>query len=130
MDEKQIIILAVDDEPSNLDILRGVLPPEFRFKAAISGEKALKIAQKEPYPDLIFLDVMMPSMDGYEVCRQLKSDPVTAGIPVIFLSGHADDAERAKGLALGADDFISKPIIPEQVVAICKEHIATPPIEK
>ncbi len=110
-----VMLLLVDDEPANIDLLKGVLPGEFKFKVAISGEKALMIAQKEPHPDLILLDVMMPEMDGYEVCRQLKADAATAGIPIVFVTGHADDAERQKGLALGAVDFISKPIDPEQV---------------
>lgn len=116
----QVTVLLVDDEPSNIDLLKGVLPPDCKVKVAISGEKALKIAQKEPYPDLIFLDVMMPEMDGYEVCRQLKADAVTAGIPVVFLSGHTDEAEKQKGLALGAADFLSKPIDPALVQAAMK----------
>jgi CheY-like chemotaxis protein len=119
-----ITLLLVDDEPANIDLLKGVLPADFKFKIAISGDKALKIAQKEPHPDLILLDVMMPGIDGYEVCRQLKGDPATAGIPVIFVSGHADDAERQKGLALGAVNFVSKPVDPEKVNAAVKSALA------
>lgn len=115
--ERPVTVLVVDDEPANIDLLKGILPPECKVKVAISGEKALKIAQKEPHPDLVFLDVMMPEMDGYEVCRQLKADPATAGIPVVFLSGHTDEAERQKGLALGAVEFLSKPIDPAQISA-------------
>ncbi|MCF8199849.1 MAG: response regulator [Sulfuritalea sp.] len=117
------IVLIVDDEPANIDLLKGVLPGEYKFKVAISGEKALKIAQKEPHPDLVLLDVMMPEMDGYEVCRQLKADPATANIPVVFVSGHTDDAERQKGIAAGATDFISKPIDPEVVQAVVKSIV-------
>jgi CheY-like chemotaxis protein len=119
-----ITLLLVDDEPANIDLLKGVLPADFKFKIAISGDKALKIAQKEPHPDLILLDVMMPEIDGYEVCRQLKGDPATAGIPVIFVSGHTDDAERQKGLALGAVNFVSKPVDPEKVNAAVKSALA------
>ena len=118
-----ITLLLVDDEPANIDLLKGVLPADFKFKIAISGDKALKIAQKEPHPDLILLDVMMPEIDGYEVCRQLKGDPATAGIPVIFVSGHTDDAERQKGLALGAVNFVSKPVDPEKVNAAVKSAL-------
>ncbi|MEW6164241.1 MAG: response regulator [Pseudomonadota bacterium] len=110
-------LLLVDDEPANIDLLKGVLPADCKFRVAINGEKALQIAQKTPVPDLVFLDVMMPGMDGYEVCRRLKADPATAGIPVVFLSGHTDETERQKGLALGAADFLSKPIDPERVNA-------------
>lgn len=112
-----ITVLVVDDEPSNIDLLKGVLPPECKVKVAINGEKALQIAQKAPCPDLIFVDVMMPGMDGYEVCRRLKADVATAGIPVVFLSAHTEETERQKGLALGAVDFLSKPVDPELVNA-------------
>ena len=116
-------LLLVDDEASNIDLLKGILPAEFKIKIAINGERALKTAQKEPHPDLILLDVMMPEMDGYEVCRRLKADAATAGIPIIFVSGHTSDAERAKGLALGALAFISKPIDPQQVNAAVKQAL-------
>jgi CheY-like chemotaxis protein len=103
-------ILVVDDTPTNIHLLRGILHPQYQVKAATSGDKALKIAQKAPVPDLILLDVMMPEMDGHEVCRRLKADPVTAAIPVLFVTGQTDDAERAEALALGAVDCLSKPI--------------------
>jgi CheY-like chemotaxis protein len=119
-----VTVLLVDDEPSNIDLLKGLLPADYKVKVAISGEKALKIAQKEPYPHLILLDVMMPEMDGYEVCRQLKADTATAAIPVVFVSGHTDDAERAKGLALGAADFLSKPVDPDKVRTVLDRLLA------
>jgi CheY-like chemotaxis protein len=119
-----VTVLLVDDEPSNIDLLKGLLPADYKVKVAISGEKALKIAQKEHYPHLILLDVMMPEMDGYEVCRQLKADTATAAIPVVFVSGHTDDAERAKGLALGAANFLSKPVDPDKVRTVLDRLLA------
>jgi putative two-component system response regulator len=106
------VILIVDDTPDNILMITGLLGGVYKIKAATSGEKALKIAQKFPSPDLILLDVMMPEMDGFEVCQHLKSNPATEEIPVVFVSGHTDEAEREKGLSLGALDFISKPIVP------------------
>ena len=111
------IVLVVDDTPANIDLIKGILQGSYKIKAAVSGEKALKIAAKSPGPDLILLDVMMPEMDGWEVCERLKADPATAAIPVLFVTGHVDEAERARGLALGAVDFISKPVEPERLTA-------------
>lgn len=108
-------ILLVDDEPGNIALLKGVIPEGYKIKIAINGEKAIEIVQKAPPPDLIFLDVMMPGLDGYEVCRRLKADATTANIPIVFLSGHADEVERKNGLLLGAVDFLSKPINPEAI---------------
>jgi putative two-component system response regulator len=116
------VILAVDDAPENLDIVKNVLVPEFVVKAAINGLVALKIAARKP-PDLILLDIMMPGMDGYEVCRQLKSDTNTAHIPVIFLSGEQDSSSKAKGIELGAADFITKPIDPVILKASIREQL-------
>ncbi len=79
-------ILVVDDTPANLSLMTGLLRDDYKVKAAIDGEKALRIAQASPPPDLILLDIMMPGMDGYEVCRRLKADPATRDIPVIFLT--------------------------------------------
>ena len=109
--ETKAVILAVDDTPENLDTVKSILVPDYIVKAAINGMVALKIAGRKP-PDLILLDIMMPGMDGYEVCRQLKSDSSTAHIPVIFLSGDQDSSSKAKGLELGAADFVTKPIDP------------------
>ena len=121
--EKQTI-LVVDDTPANIDLIKGILQGSYKIKAATSGEKALKIAAKSPGPDLILLDVMMPEMDGYQTCERLKGDPAIAAIPVLFVTGHADEAERAKGLALGALDFITKPVAPEQLLASVAEALA------
>jgi len=113
-------VLVVDDTPANIHVIKGILQGDYKIKAATSGEKALQIAAKVPLPDLIVLDVMMPEMDGYEVCRRLKAEPTTANIPVLFVTGHADDAERAKGMALGAVAYVTKPVDPEELLA----HVA------
>lgn len=102
-------ILAVDDTPENLDVVKGILGNEYIVKAATSGPMALKIVEKQP-PDLVLLDIMMPEMDGYEVCERLKANPATAGIPVIFLTAKDQDTDEAKGFALGAADYIQKPV--------------------
>jgi two-component system, OmpR family, alkaline phosphatase synthesis response regulator PhoP len=109
-------ILIVDDTPANIDLLKGLLRERYRIKAATSGEKALAIAAKAPPPDLILLDVMMPDLDGHETCRRLKADPGTADIPVFFVTGRLDPAERATGLALGALDYLLKPVDPERLL--------------
>ncbi|MFT7243924.1 MAG: CheY-like chemotaxis protein [Candidatus Azotimanducaceae bacterium] len=105
-------ILVVDDAPDNIQLLSGILKGNYRVKAAVSGMKALEIARKDPAPDLILLDVVMPGMDGYEVCRTLKQDASSAGIPIIFVSGNVSEQERSKGLAMGADAYLNKPVDP------------------
>ncbi len=106
-DEK--VILVVDDAPPNIAILAGILKDAYKVKVAKDGERALKIARAAP-PDLILLDVMMPGMDGYEVCSQLKADAATRDIPVVFVTGMTDGADEAKGLALGAVGYLTKPV--------------------
>ncbi|MBF0125893.1 MAG: response regulator [Magnetococcales bacterium] len=115
-------ILAIDDAPENLDIIKNLLVPDYTVKGAINGAMALKIAAAQP-PTLILLDIMMPDMDGYEVCRRLKADPAVADIPVIFLTAQDTLMEEAKGLMLGAVDFILKPVEPKQLVARIRVHI-------
>lgn len=115
------VILAVDDTPENLDVVKGALGSDYIIRAAINGKIALKIAHKQ-LPDLILLDIMMPDMDGYEVCQILKSEPQTAGIPVVFLTGAQDDSSQAKAFELGAVDFISKPIS-ASILKRCVENI-------
>ena len=110
------VVLVVDDAPESIDVLRSVLTSEYQVKAAINGGTALELAA-ESRPDLILLDVMMPEMDGYEVCRRLKLDAVTANIPVIFVTTLSDTASEARGLALGAVDYVTKPFSLEEVVA-------------
>ena len=122
---KQIpVILVVDDTPGNIDVLSNILKEDYRIKAALNGEKALKIASAEPRPDMILLDVMMPDMDGYEVCRRLKANPLTAGIPVIFITAMNTDEDEARGLQLGAVDYITKPINPAITQARIRTHLA------
>ena len=123
MAEEKKVVLVVDDTPTNIQLVSGILRGEYKVKAATSGERALAIATASPSPDAIVLDVMMPGMDGYEVCRRLRDDPATARIPVIFLSGNTDDAEREKGLALGAVDYVSKPVDPGALQALVRSCV-------
>ncbi len=110
-------LLIVDDVPANLELLGSLLITQYRVQAVTRGEQALALARREPHPDLILLDVMMPEMDGFEVCRQLKEDPRTADIPVIFLTALDDDLDEERGLRLGAVDYITKPVRPAIVLA-------------
>ncbi|AIB15159.1 hypothetical protein ABAZ39_25020 (plasmid) [Azospirillum argentinense] len=109
-------ILIVDDTPDNLKLLSSLLKDSYRVKVANNGRKALEIAAAFPPPDLILLDVVMPEMDGYEVCAALKEAPGTRNIPVIFLTGRADEADRERGFAMGAVDYIAKPVDPTAVL--------------
>lgn len=110
-------ILIVDDEPTNLAILTHALRPIYRVRAVRSGPECLRATSQEPRPDLILLDVMMPDMDGYEVLERLRADPVTARIPVVFLTAMASPEDEERGLLLGAADYVTKPIRPAVVVA-------------
>jgi putative two-component system response regulator len=121
--DKQII-LVVDDTPDNIDVLSGILRPDYKVKAALNGEKALKIAETEPQPDIILLDIMMPGMDGYEVCEKLKSNPVTAKIPIIFVTAKTEVEDEQKGFELGAVDYITKPVSPPIVQARVRTQLA------
>ena len=116
-------ILVVDDTPANLSLMTGLLRDEYKVKAAIDGEKALRIAQASPPPALILLDIMMPGMDGYEVCRRLKAEPATRDIPVIFLTAKSGVEDERTGLDLGAVDYITKPISPPIVMARVRNHL-------
>ena len=118
------VVLAVDDTPSNLDLLREILSEDFTVRVATNGEKALQLASRHPLPDIILLDIMMPGMDGYEVCQALKEDPDTTPIPVIFVTAMAQVEDEQRGLALGAVDYITKPYDPEIVKARVKKEIA------
>lgn len=110
-------ILIVDDEPANLSLLTHLLRPFYNVRAANSGENALRAATSGPRPDLILLDVMMPQMDGYEVLERLRKDPATFDIPVIFVTALTELDDEERGLALGAADYIAKPIKPVLVLA-------------
>ncbi len=108
-------ILIVDDTPENITALSAILTRFGKIKAATSGEKALKICAGDPKPDLVFLDILMPEMDGWEVLSGLKADPSTASIPVIFVTALASDADREKATSLGAAGFVTKPLEPEMI---------------
>lgn len=116
-------ILVVDDTPDNLSLMGGLLKDDYKVKVANSGEKALRIAHSDNPPDLILLDIMMPGMNGYEVCRQLKTDATTCDIPVIFLTALTDMDDEKHGLELGAVDYITKPVSPPIVMARVKTHL-------
>lgn len=121
--EKQII-LVVDDTPDNIHVMGGILRADYEVKAALNGEKALSIANSRPKPDMILLDIMMEGMDGYEVCRQLKADPATSDIPVIFVTAKGEEADEQYGFELGAVDYITKPVSPSIVQARVRTHLA------
>jgi putative two-component system response regulator len=124
MEQRKKCVLAVDDTPSYLMLLNMILQKHYAVKAAPKGETALKIVRQNPSAvDLILLDIMMDGMDGFAVCRELKADPSTAHIPVIFISGKEDEADRAKGLALGAVDFIIKPFAGDLVLAAVAKQL-------
>jgi putative two-component system response regulator len=117
-------VLVVDDTPDNLSLMSGLLKDHYKVKVANNGEKALKIAVSDAPPDLILLDIMMPGMDGYEVCQLLKRNPATANIPVIFLTAKVEVEDERKGLELGAVDYLTKPVSPPIVMARVKNHLA------
>ena len=120
---EQELILVVDDQPDNLMLMSELLMDRYQVRVAGSGAKALRLMQSDPRPDLVLLDIMMPEMDGYEVCRQLKADPATRDIPVIFLTGMVNASDEQKGLDLGAVDYITKPISPPVTLARIRAHL-------
>ena len=120
---KQKTILIVDDTPINIGVISGALKDSFATKVATSGEKALAIAGAKEKPDLILLDVMMPEMDGYEVCRRLKANPDTHAIPVIFLTSQTEAEDETKGFDVGAVDYIHKPFSAAVVKARVRTHL-------
>ena len=120
---QQARILIVDDTPENIDIMANALNPLYKCVAALNGVRALKIAESASPPDLILLDIMMPDMDGYEVCRRLKSNEASADIPVIFVTAKSGVEDEAMGFELGAVDYITKPISPPIVLARVRTHL-------
>ncbi len=115
-------ILIVDDEPANLDTLLSILDQDYKVSVAIDGQAAIDLVAKTP-PDLILLDIMMPEMDGYEVCRRLKANSKSAQIPIIFVTTMGSTEEEFSGLELGAVDYITKPINPMILRARVKTHL-------
>ena len=116
-------ILVVDDSPDNIILMSRLLKDHYRTKIATNGEKALKIASSDDPPDLILLDVVMPYMDGYEVCQELKKNPKTSRIPVIFLTAKTDIEDEKRGFEVGAVDYITKPVSAPLVLARVKTHL-------
>ncbi len=121
---QKFTILVVDDTAANLMLMNDLLQPLYAVRVASSGARALKIANTDAPPDLILLDIMMPEMDGYEVCRLLKSNPATREIPVIFLTAKSETVDEEMGFELGAADYITKPISPPIVLARVKTNLA------
>lgn len=121
-DPRQCLLL-VDDEPTNLQVLRHILQDDYRLLFAKDGPKALELAGRER-PALVLLDVMMPGMTGHDVCLQLKADPATREIPVIFVTALADTEDEAKGFEVGAVDYITKPVSPAIVKARVRTHLS------
>ncbi len=117
-------ILLVDDSPENIRVLLEVLKDDYLVVAAKDGNKALEMAAQTPHPDLILLDVLMPEMDGYETCLQLKQGADTQDIPVIFVTALAEDVSEERGFNVGAVDYITKPISPAIVRARVRTHLA------
>jgi len=119
----QKLILIVDDTPTNLGVISGALKESYKTKIATNGQKALALAAAEEKPDLILLDIIMPEMDGYEVCTRLKADPATRDIPVIFLTGQTGAEDETRGFEVGAVDYVHKPFSPAVVNARVRNHI-------
>ena len=118
------LILIVDDTPENVDVLAGILREHYQIKVAVNGPKALRVAQSDPAPALILLDVMMPEMDGYEVCRRLQANERTRRIPVIFVTAKSEVEDEAQGFGLGAVDYITKPVSAAIVLARVRTQLA------
>ena len=117
-------VLVVDDSPDTLEILNELLRDRYKVRLASNGELALRLALQEPKPDAILLDIMMPGINGYEVCGRLKAERATADIPVIFLSAKSQVEEGELGFELGAADYITKPFMPSVVLARVRTHVA------
>jgi len=116
-------VLLVDDAPANIQVVTSILKDIYKIRVATNGAKALALAKDTPLPDLVLLDVMMPQMDGYEVCTRLKADPETQDIPVIFLTGQTEIEDETKGFEVGAVDYIHKPFSPAVVKARVHTHL-------
>lgn len=126
---RRLAILAVDDDPDHLSVLDGLLRDRYHLQVASSGERALELLEQAKAPDLILLDVVMPDIDGYEVCKRLKSNPRTREIPVIFLAARNNSTDEAHGLQLGAVDYITKPIKPSILLARVATHLRVKAME-
>jgi serine phosphatase RsbU (regulator of sigma subunit) len=123
MNADQKILLLVDDAPANIQIANSILKDTYKIRIATNGAKALELANQFPPPDLILLDVMMPEMDGFQVCSRLKAEANTRDIPVIFLTGQTEIDDETKGFEVGAVDYIHKPLSPAIVKARVHTHL-------
>src|SRR5271169_1164167 len=121
-DQKKTVLL-VDDAPANIQVANAILKDTYKIRIATNGAKALELANATPPPDLILLDVMMPEMDGYEVCSRLKLESQTRDIPVIFLTGQTETEDETRGFEVGAVDYIHKPFSPAVVMARVQTHL-------
>ena len=121
MDSDKKIILVVDDTPGNIQLLNGLLRDRYKVKAATSGKKAIVIANISPQPNLILLDVVMPEMDGHEVCEMLKKEASTKLIPIVFVSGNTSDEEIQQGMDLGAAGYLGKPVDSAELTAVIQK---------
>jgi serine phosphatase RsbU (regulator of sigma subunit) len=121
--EEKKTILVVDDAPSNIQVVNSILKDTYKVRIATSGAKALELASVDPPPDLILLDIVMPGMDGYEVCTRLKNNAATRDIPVIFLTGQTETEDETRGFEVGAVDYIHKPFSPAVVKARVNTHL-------
>lgn len=123
MKQSKQTILIVDDDPISINILANILSPGYKVIIAQNGRQALERARFSPGPDLILLDIVMPNMDGYEVCQNLKTEPITRDIPVIFVTTKDQDVDEFRGLELGAIDYFIKPVCPPIVRARVRNHL-------
>jgi phosphoserine phosphatase RsbU/P len=121
--EEKKTILVVDDAPANIQVVNSILKDTYKVRIATNGAKALELVGVDPPPDLILLDIVMPGMDGYEVCTRLKSDQGTKDIPVIFLTGQTETEDETRGFEVGAVDYIHKPFSPAVVKARVNTHL-------
>lgn len=119
---KKPMVMIIDDAPANIRLLNACLAEEYSVRFATSGAAGIGIVRSQT-PDIVLLDVMMPNMDGYEVCATLKADPDTHDIPIIFVTAQGDDDDEEKGLSIGAVDYVTKPFIPAVVKARVRIHI-------
>ncbi|MEE4112061.1 MAG: response regulator, partial [Desulfobacteraceae bacterium] len=129
MKPSQPLVLIVEDNPTNIDLLVSTLNTEYRLGIAKNGPKALDYAAKQK-PDIVLLDIMMPEMDGYEVCSRLKADPGTASIPIIFITAMSETVNKTRGFELGAVDYITKPFHAAEVKARIRTHLSLEAMRK
>ena len=123
MNGGQATVLVVDDTPENIDLLVEILKGDYKVKAARNGQQGLKIARLASAPDLILLDIMMPDIDGFEVARQLKEDPTTCDIPIIFVTAKISTEDEIQGFKLGALDYIRKPLNPAEFKIVVRRAL-------